>query len=233
MKTTAAVTAVVLALTGCSKEVGQQQWNAFNTREAGSNLDGGFFGNATMNNTQIQSGQGSFTINLNRRFAAEVPTTITFPFNSTALDENARAVLRNQAAWIRQFPEVRFKVFGHTDLVGSTAYNRRLGLRRAEAVVLYLTSQGIDRSRLEAVVTFGETQPLIATEGRERRNRRTVTEVSGFVENHPTVINGRYAEVIFRDYVVTGVSEAQGPRDTTDLGHSAAIPDTGGGAGGQ
>lgn len=224
MKTTAVLSAVVVALTGCSNEVGQQQWNNFNTREAGAELDSGYFGNATMNNTQVHSGQGSFTINLNRRFAAEVPTTITFPFNSTALDETARATLRNQAAWIRQFPEVRFKVFGHTDLVGSTSYNRRLGLRRAEAVVLYLSSQGIDRSRLEAVVTFGETQPLIQTEGRERRNRRTVTEVSGFVQNHPTVLDGRYGEVIYRDYVFTGVSEAQGPRDTTNLGHSNAAP---------
>ena len=131
---------------------------------------------------------------------------VTFPFNSTALDGNARAVLQQQATWIRQFPEVRFKVYGHTDLVGSTAYNRRLGLRRAEAVVLYLTSQGISRSRLEAVVSFGETQPLVVTQGQERRNRRTVTEVSGFVEDHPTLMNGRYAEVVFREYVASATA---------------------------
>lgn len=202
MKTTAAITAAALALTGCTGGTGQQ-WRDFNTREAGSEIDTGFFGNSTMNNVQIQTGQSSYTVNLNRRFADEVPTTINFPFNSTALDESARAVLRQQAAWIRQFPEVRFKVYGHTDLVGSTAYNRSLGLRRAEAVVIYLTSQGISRDRLEAVVTFGETQPLVVTQNRERRNRRTVTEVSGFVETHPTIMNGRYAEVIFREYVTS------------------------------
>jgi hypothetical protein len=77
-----------------------------------------------------------------------------------------------------------------------------LGLRRAEAAVLYLTSQGISRSRLEAVVSFGETQPLIVTQGQERRNRRTVTEVSGFVNaGNSTPLNGRYAELIFREYV--------------------------------
>ncbi len=203
MKTTAALTAAVLALSACNNASGQRQWFDFNTREAGAEIDNGYFGNATMNNTQVQTGASSFTINLNRRFANEVNTMVTFPFNSTVLDEQARATLRQQAAWIRQFPEVRFKVYGHTDLVGSTAYNRRLGLRRAEAVVLYLTSQGISRDRLEAVVSFGETQPLVVTQGRERRNRRTVTEVSGFVENHPTVLNGRYAEVIFREYVTS------------------------------
>lgn len=209
MKTTAALTAAVLALTGCSNTT----WRDFNTRELGSEVDNGYFGNATFQNTQVQTGASSFTINLNRRFNDEVNTMVTFPFNSTVLDETARGTLRQQAAWIRQFPEVRFKVFGHTDLVGSTAYNRRLGLRRAEAAVLYLTSQGISRNRLEAVVSFGETQPLIVTDGRERRNRRTVTEVSGFVESHPTVLNGRYGEVIFREYVAsavpaTGVAES-------------------------
>ena len=176
--------------------------------EAGSVVDSSAdFGNATMNNTQIQSGEINYTINLNRRFTDEIDATVNFAFNSTALDDEARATLRQQAAWIRQFPEVRFKVYGHTDLVGSTAYNRNLGLRRAQAVVLYLTSQGVDRLRLEAVVSFGETQPLVVTEGRERRNRRTVTEVSGFVRNHPTVLNGKYAEVIFREYIASAVPE--------------------------
>lgn len=174
-------------------------------REAGAVIDSGEFGNATMNNSLVQSGERDYTISLARRFASEVNSTINFPFNSTALDEQAQATLRQQADWIRQFPEVRFKVFGHTDLVGSQAYNRRLGLRRAETVVAYLGTQGISRSRLEAVVSFGETRPLIQTEAMERQNRRTVTEVSGFVRNHPTVLNGKYAAVIFREYVASAV----------------------------
>ena len=209
MKTTAATLAAVLVLTGCTGGT-VKQWRDFNTREAGSEIDTGYFGNATMNNNQIQTGRGSIMVNLNRRFTSEVNTMVTFAFNSSVLDATARATLQEQANWIRQFPEIRFKVFGHTDLVGSTAYNRRLGLRRAEAAVMYLTSQGISRSRLEAVVSFGETQPLIVTEGMERRNRRTVTEVSGFVgpgEGPP--LNGRYAEVIFREYVASAVPPSQ------------------------
>ena len=128
-------------------------------------------------------------------------STVNFEFNSSRLDADAKAVLNVQAHWIRQFPEVRFKVFGHTDAVGSNAYNKRLGQRRANAVVAYLATQGVSRSRLEAVVSYGENRPLIVTQNRERLNRRTVTEVSGFVKNHPTLLNGKYAEVIFREYV--------------------------------
>jgi len=173
--------------------------------EAGAVADSGDFGNSTMNNTLVQSGDRDYTINLNRRFSTEVPTTINFDFNSSVLDASAQAVLRQQADWIRQFPEVRFKVFGHTDLVGSNASNQRLGMRRAQAVVAFFTTQGISRDRLEAVVSYGETQPLIVTEGRERANRRTVTEVSGFVESNPAVMNGKYAEIVFREYVNSAV----------------------------
>ncbi len=175
--------------------------------EAGYEVDTGTFGNASFNNEQIQSGEKSYVDSLNDRFSAEVTPTITFAFDSATLDDTARQVLNQQAGWIRQFPEVRFRVYGHTDAVGSSTYNKRLGLRRANAVVSYLSTQGIDRSRLEAVVSFGETQPVIVTSGRERRNRRTVTEVSGFVGRHPTVMDGKYAGIIYRDYVESAVSE--------------------------
>jgi outer membrane protein OmpA-like peptidoglycan-associated protein len=212
MKTILIATTACLVLGACAQTNSARE--DFN-RPAGFQIDDGSFGVATLNNTGIHSGQIDVSINLGRRFASEVNPTINFPFNSTVLDETARATLRQQATWIKQFPEVRFKVFGHTDLVGSKSYNRRLGLRRAQAAVLYLTSQGISRSRLEAVSSFGETQPLIVTDAMERQNRRTVTEVSGFVGNHPSVINGKYAQVVFREYVasasaVTETTEADG-----------------------
>ena len=199
---TTAMAAALLA--GCSSS--DPSFSSINT-EAGARADTGSFGNATMNNTIVQSGrQSEYTIGLARRFASEVDSTVTFDFNSSELDENTRATLRQQADWIRQFPEVGFTVYGHTDLVGSDAYNRSLGLARAQAVVEFLTTQGIDRDRLVAVTSFGETQPLVVTEGRERRNRRTVTEVSGFVGGDPMLLNGKYAHVIFREYVASAVS---------------------------
>ncbi|SDW92862.1 OmpA family protein [Roseicitreum antarcticum] len=172
-------------------------------REAGSDLDDGTFGNPTMNNHLVQTGQIQAQSTLLRRFEDEVPSTITFAFDSATPDAEARAVLARQAGWMRQFPEVRFTVYGHTDAVGSSGYNYGLGLRRAQAVVRVLGQLGISRSRLDAVVSQGETRPLIVTEGRERRNRRTVTEVTGFMRRHPTVMNGEYAQIVFRQYVAS------------------------------
>lgn len=171
--------------------------------EAGRFLDEGGFGNPTANNIGVHTGDLDFAISMTKKFAQDVPPVVNFEFNRADLDANARAVLDQQANWIRQFPEVRFRVYGHTDLVGSASYNKSLGQRRAQAVVNYLVSRGISRSRLEAVASFGETQPLVVTEGPERRNRRAVTEVAGLAKNRPVPLNGKYAEVIWREYVAS------------------------------
>ncbi|MCX8951988.1 OmpA family protein [Ruegeria sp. NA] len=171
------------------------------TREAGYEIDAGTFGNATLNNIQVQNGELTYAQILGRRFAADVPSQVNFAFNSSQLDASAQRILLQQADWIKQFPEARFRVYGHTDAVGSTSYNKSLGMRRAQAVVAFLERQGISRSRLEAVVSYGKTQPLIATPNRDRRNRRTVTEVSGFVDRHPQLLDGKYANVVYREYV--------------------------------
>ena len=202
------------------------------SREAGSVVDNGEFGNATMNNTLIQSGQMKYTVALAERFAAEVPDTVTFAFNSSELTQEARARLQTQANWIRQFPEVRFRVFGHTDLVGSNAYNNRLGMRRAQAVVSYLSTLGISRSRLEAVVSYGKTRPIIQTTAPEMRNRRTVTEVSGFLGGKGMLLNGKYAEVIFRKYVESADPKRSLDSDFTLPGQTGSAEGAGGGGGG-
>jgi len=202
----------LLALTACGET--STSWD----RELGSEVDKGQFGNATMNNTLLQTGEMSYTVALAERFSAEVPDTINFAFNSAELSPEAQAILRKQADFIRQFPEVRFRVFGHTDLVGSAGYNQKLGLRRAQAAVAYLTSLGISRSRLEAVVSYGKTRPIIQTNQPEMRNRRTVTEVSGFVKSHPLVLNGKYAAIIWREYVDSGVRPHAGPAATASAG---------------
>jgi peptidoglycan-associated lipoprotein len=185
--------------------------------EAGRVLEDGAFGAASRNNLGLQTGQITFSQALNERFVSEVPTTVNFAFDSARLDAEARRVLDRQADWIRQFPEVRFRVYGHTDLVGSAGYNQRLGQRRAEAVVAYLASRGISRSRLEAVVSFGQTRPVIDTPDPERLNRRAVTNVSGFVQRHPTVLDGQYAQIVQREYVESATRPLP-PISRTDQG---------------
>lgn len=203
-------------------------------RETGLLANSDLLGSSVQNNIDYQTGAKTYAVELGERFNREVPDTVTFAFNSATLDAQARSILARQANFIRQFPEVRFRVYGHTDLVGSAAYNKNLGLRRARAVVNFFSSQGISTSRLEAMASYGETQPVVNTPDREQRNRRTVTEVSGFVEDNPLILNGKYAEVVWREYTESATQiQPLGEGDSGGGGggvNNAAI--SGGGGGG-
>ncbi len=172
-------------------------------REAGIGIDEGGFGNPTMHNHLLQSGEITLAEVMTRRFHAEVPSMVNFDFDSATLSKQARATLRAQAHWMKQFPELRYKVYGHTDAVGSAAYNRRLGQRRADAVRRYLVSAGVPAHAIIAVVSRGEDQPLVVSEGREPANRRTVTEIAGHIRRRADVMNGEYARILHREYVAS------------------------------
>jgi outer membrane protein OmpA-like peptidoglycan-associated protein len=190
-----AVLAAGLAVTGCASLSGP----------AGEGINSHLFGVATTQNinAQIAYGDPASRIRaLNEAFRAEAEDTVTFEFNRSTLDSSAQAALRQQVKWLKANDNVRMTVVGHADKVGSADYNDRLGLRRANAVVAFLASQGISRSRLDAVESRGERDPVVQTDERERRNRRSVTSVAGFERQYVgDGLNGKYAERVYKQYV--------------------------------
>ncbi len=140
-------------------------------------------------------------LDLGRDFAANTQDTVTFAFDKAGLDSTARTALNGQAQWLKEHREVRMTIIGHTDLVGSERYNSGLGLRRARAVLSYLVRKGVSRNRLEAIASRGESEPVVPTQDRERRNRRTVTTVAGFARNYVgTGLEGEYAARTYDQY---------------------------------
>lgn len=81
-----------------------------------------------------------------------VDTVSHFAFNSATLNDSDKQMLDGFAKVISQHhPDVLITVEGFADPAGSSAYNKRLGMRRAQAVREYLASQGIPASELRAV----------------------------------------------------------------------------------
>lgn len=98
---------------------------------------------------------------------------LTFELGSATLTPQAREEARVFAAAL-QMPQLatkRFIIEGHTDSIGGRAYNLDLSLRRAQAVVDYLASLGVDRRRLE-VRGYGFDQPLDGRSAGAQENRR-------------------------------------------------------------
>ena len=79
---------------------------------------------------------------------------------------------------LKENPEIRVRIEGHTDWVGTEAYNQGLSERRARAVKDFLVSGGIEASR-QQMMGYGETQPMAdngTSEGRAM-NRRAELKV--------------------------------------------------------
>lgn len=84
---------------------------------------------------------------------------IFFEFNRSVIRRQSFPILDTIAQVLRDYPDIRIEVQGHTDSRGNDAFNMRLSQGRSEAVRTYLVQQGIDGSRLTAQ-GYGETQPI-------------------------------------------------------------------------
>ena len=96
-----------------------------------------------------------------------------FDFNKSQIKPEGKRRLDDVVRLMRDNPNLRIEAVGHTDSVGSDAYNMKLGEKRARAVADYLTSQGVSPSRID-VRSEGESHPVAsnATADGRAENRR-------------------------------------------------------------
>jgi OOP family OmpA-OmpF porin len=107
-----------------------------------------------------------------------------FDFDKSVLKPAAVASLNSLAGKVKSLTLEVIVAVGHTDSVGTDAYNQKLSIRRAEAVKKHLVSQGIEAKRIY-VEGKGESQPVAdnkTAEGRAK-NRRVQIEAIGTRKN--------------------------------------------------
>ena len=107
-----------------------------------------------------------------------------FDFDKSVIKPAAKASLDSLAGKVKSLTLEVIVAVGHTDSIGTDAYNQKLSIRRAEAVKKYLVSQGIEAKRIY-VEGKGESQPVAdnkTAEGRAK-NRRVQIEAIGTRKN--------------------------------------------------
>jgi len=109
-------------------------------------------------------------------FAADV----LFDFDKSVVKPAGKAKLDELAANVKGINLEVVIAIGHTDSIGTDAYNQKLSVRRAEAVKAYLVSKGIEPNRVYTEGK-GEKQPVASNKTKEGRakNRRVEIEVIG------------------------------------------------------
>ena len=103
-----------------------------------------------------------------------------FDFDKSALKPEGKAKLDDLVSKLKAVNLEVIIAIGHTDSIGSKAYNQKLSLRRASSVKAYLVSKGIEANRVYTEGK-GETQPVANNRTKEGRakNRRVEIEVVG------------------------------------------------------
>jgi len=103
-----------------------------------------------------------------------------FDFDKSALKKEGKAKLDDLVGKVKGINLEVIIAVGHTDSVGSDAYNQKLSVRRAESVKAYLVSKGIEKNRVYTEGK-GEKQPVADNKTKEGRakNRRVEIEVVG------------------------------------------------------
>ena len=116
--------------------------------------------------------------------AVRVELDVKFDFDKSVVKEESYSDIQNLADFMKQYPQTSTVVEGHTDSIGTDAYNQGLSERRANAVRDVLVNQyGVEGGRINAV-GYGESQPVAdnATEAGRAVNRRVEAEVEAQIK---------------------------------------------------
>lgn len=105
--------------------------------------------------------------------AVDAKRRVHFAYDSDAIDDDSRAIVEANAAYMQANPNIRVTLQGHTDERGTREYNLALGERRAKAVARMLKVLGIPDNRINTT-SFGEEKPMAMdqNEGAWKLNRR-------------------------------------------------------------
>jgi len=107
-----------------------------------------------------------------------VLNNIFYDFDKATLRPESTSELERLISMLKDMPSMKIEIAGHTDSKGADDYNQKLSQSRAQSVVDYLISHGVDKNRLSAK-GYGKTKPIASNDTDEGRqlNRRTEFEI--------------------------------------------------------
>lgn len=166
---------MTLGLTGCSQYVKKADFNAAVQQLQQKQQDQQQQIEAIKQQMQSQFSKYDAQITA-MQGRVSIDTVAHFAFNSATLNEQDKPALQDFASTISKYhPNVLITVEGFADPAGSRAYNKKLGMQRAEAVRDFLVSSGLPADQVRAV-SYGEDSNRQVVEGashdRGRDNRR-------------------------------------------------------------
>ena len=153
--------------------------SSFDSNPFASNGQGGQGGQGQDQGQWNPGDSGSQESRLQSFHASSELKDIHFKFDRYDLDDNSREILKQNAEFLKNNPNVHVEVQGHCDERGTNNYNIALGERRAHSTKKFLESQGVDSRNLH-IISYGEEKPFCFESGETcwYQNRRAHFMVS-------------------------------------------------------
>ena len=102
-----------------------------------------------------------------------MPELVLFDFNKYEVKNKVKGSLNTLAKALEENPDIRIKIDGYTDFIGSEGYNLELSVKRAKAIKNYLVDRGVKSSNI-SIEGYGKQNPIAnnATAAGRAKNRR-------------------------------------------------------------
>ncbi len=154
--------------TGTNGQLGSTQLDG--SSETANHSTGVYGSNASGNSLGVESVSG-----VAGEFQQAVGDRVFFGTDRYDLDDQAQGILKRQAEWLKQHPDLRITIQGHCDERGTREYNLALGDRRAVSMKNYLVALGVAANRIRTV-SYGKERPEMVGMGESiwAQNRRGV-----------------------------------------------------------
>lgn len=183
------ILAIIFCLTGCQRPVPSQQ-STLDQGEAAtsSGIDGVYYGGdgyqpgAASGYNPATNGDFYSNANYGKNVvggptAPAKDRVIYFSYDSSSIDDRAETIVKAHAEYLRNHPNKRILLEGHTDSRGSREYNIALGERRAISVLKRFQALGVPIAQIR-IISYGEENPAVSgyDEAAYQRNRRAVIQ---------------------------------------------------------
>jgi peptidoglycan-associated lipoprotein len=113
-------------------------------------------------------------------FESSLLKDVYFDFDKYDIQPADAAILKENAALLKKYTNVKIQIEGHCDERGTNEYNLALGERRANSAKNYLMTLGVSPGRISAI-SYGEERPIDSGHNEEAwgKNRRAHTIITG------------------------------------------------------
>lgn len=164
---------VVLALTGCTSAEKPMKEMVITETENQFVMEDIDVSKKTLEELIVFNEEGVTIRKEGNNLVLSMPELVLFDFNKYEVKNKVKGSLNTLAKALEENPDIRIKIDGYTDFIGSEGYNLDLSVKRANSIKNYLVNRGVNSSNI-SIEGYGKQNPIAnnATAAGRAKNRR-------------------------------------------------------------